>query len=192
MIQLKMKMNTSTNMKTQSDSDPFESQMKPYTEKVISCLGQTDLDKELVFPLERAIKNKTVRDVEKLFQEKNFNIFKDIYMNNARHIIENLKMSNQINNVELIDKVNFKQITIEQLVELSPEEMHKSRWQQLLEKKELDVKKLVTDPEATSELFWCSRCHRNKTRYFQRQDRSADEPMTIHITCCYCGCKWRC
>jgi len=183
MLRLKIKPNANT--------DLFCVQIKPYTDKVIACLGKTCLNKELIIPLEQAIKNKAKTDVGKLFQEDNFNTYKDIYTTIARHIIENLKSNNEINNIELIDKVNGGHITVEQLVELSPEEMYTDRWQTLIEKKILDATKLTSDPEATSELFWCSRCHRNKTTYFQRQDRCADEPMTIHITCCHCGHRWR-
>lgn len=183
MIQLKMN--------SKNNNELFASQITPYVEKIIEVLGKTQLRQDLVIPLEKAIRNKTKSDVEKLFQEDCFNTYKNIYMTNARHIIENLKTNNQINNIELIEKVNNNTITIEQLVELTPEDMYNERWKPLIEKKLLDINKLTSDPEATSDLFWCSRCHRNKTTYFERQDRSADEPMTIHITCCYCGRRWK-
>jgi len=45
---------------------------------------------------------------------------------------------------------------------------------------------------ASSEgLFQCGRCHSKKTSNIQKQTRSADEPMTIFITCLNCGKKWR-
>ena len=183
MIQLKIKPKITNEL--------FSSQIKPYTVKVIECLGKTQLKKDLIIPLECAIRKKTTVDAEKLLQENSFDTYKNMYMTISRHMIENLKTNNEINNTELIEKVNSEQIPVELLVELNPEDMHSERWRSLIEKKLLDIKKLTTDPEATSDLFWCSRCHRNSTRYFQRQDRSADEPMTIHITCCYCGKKWR-
>lgn len=184
MIQLKLK--------SQVDNDPFIEKIKPYKEKVIQCLQKTQLQNDLIIPLEQEIYKKTIQSTKDLKQDNQFNNFKDIYINLSRHMIENLKITNQINNIDLIDKVNTKQLTLHQLVNLSPEEMCQKRWQHLIERKELDAKKLISDPEATSELFWCNRCHRNKTTYFQRQDRSADEPMTVHITCCYCGHRWRC
>jgi transcription elongation factor S-II len=181
MIQLKFKQNVGD----------VSDQLRPYYDKVIFNLNKTDVDKHLVTMIEEAIRNKTYVDVEELCDSHNFDIFKNMYMNIARHIIDNLKTNNQISNIELINRVNNGEITAAQLVNLTPEEMHKSRWSSLIKKKELDAKKITSDPEATSELFWCNRCHRNKTHYFERQDRSADEPMTIHITCCYCGHRWR-
>lgn len=38
-------------------------------------------------------------------------------------------------------------------------------------------------PEATCDLFQCSKCKERKTTYFQLQTRSADEPMTTFVTC---------
>lgn len=179
-------------IKSKSINDEFFGpRMSPYIDKVIENLHKTQLKSELVEPLEIAIRQKTRRDAEKLFKIDHFETCKNIYMTIARHMIENLKNNNQINNLDLIDKVNQQQINVDQLVELKPEEMHNERWRTLLDKKKADFKKLTKDPEATSDLFWCSRCHRNKTVWFERQDRSADEPMTIHITCCYCGLKWR-
>ncbi|KAF8478244.1 transcription factor S-II-domain-containing protein [Gautieria morchelliformis] len=45
--------------------------------------------------------------------------------------------------------------------------------------------------EAETDAFQCGRCRQRKTRYFQRQTRSADEPMTIFVTCTNCGNKWK-
>lgn len=39
--------------------------------------------------------------------------------------------------------------------------------------------------------FTCSKCKKNKTVYYQKQTRSADEPMTVFLTCVTCGHKWR-
>ncbi len=44
---------------------------------------------------------------------------------------------------------------------------------------------------SNSSIYVCKKCKSNKTSYFERQDRSADEGMTVHITCCNCGQYWR-
>lgn len=178
-------------IKSKTDNELFGSQIRPYVEKVIEQFGKTQLSPELIAPLEQAIRNKTKSEVERTFCTDNFDTYKTIYMGIARHLIENLKTNNSINNTELIEKVNNKTIDVETLVELNPQEMHSERWRKCIEKKISDISKLTKDPEATTTLFWCSRCNRNKCTYFERQDRSADEPMTIHITCCHCGKKWK-
>eukprot|EP00475_Leptophrys_vorax_P040813 TRINITY_DN763_c0_g1_i2.p1 TRINITY_DN763_c0_g1~~TRINITY_DN763_c0_g1_i2.p1 ORF type:complete len:318 (+),score=82.58 TRINITY_DN763_c0_g1_i2:46-999(+) len=40
-------------------------------------------------------------------------------------------------------------------------------------------------------MFWCGKCKKNKTTYYQLQTRGADEPMTTFVTCLNCGNRWR-
>jgi len=39
--------------------------------------------------------------------------------------------------------------------------------------------------------FWCGKCKKNKTTYFQMQTRSSDEPMTTFVTCLNCHNRWK-
>ena len=41
-------------------------------------------------------------------------------------------------------------------------------------------------------MFKCGKCKSTKTRYYQLQTRSADEPMTTYVTCIGCGSHWKC
>jgi DNA-directed RNA polymerase subunit M/transcription elongation factor TFIIS len=45
--------------------------------------------------------------------------------------------------------------------------------------------------ESACTLFTCGRCKANKTWCSAEQRRSADEPMTILITCIKCGLSWK-
>ena len=40
-------------------------------------------------------------------------------------------------------------------------------------------------------VFKCGKCKSDKSTYYQQQTRSADEPMTVFITCTMCGNRWR-
>jgi len=166
-------------------------ELQPYIDKVIEHLSKTALKEELIHAVEKAIRDKTEADVEKLHKKDDFSALKTVYMTNARHIIENLRTDNSINNVNLIEKINTGVITPEKMVHLEPEDMFTERWRTLIEQRHASIDKLTQDPESTTSMFWCNRCHRNKCTYFARQDRSADEPMTIHVTCCFCNKKWR-
>ena len=169
----------------------FVNEIQPYVTKVIESLKQTQLRTELVDRVELAIRCKTQDDVKHIFMDHDWTTYRTYYLNNARHIIVNLKNGGEINNQSLIERVNTGLISPEALVVLTPQEMYVERWQSLIEKKLTANQQLLSDPEATSNLFECGRCHKKKTTYFERQDRSADEPKTIHITCCFCGHRWR-
>ena len=45
--------------------------------------------------------------------------------------------------------------------------------------------------EAMTDQFKCGRCKSRKCIYYELQTRSADEGMTIFITCLNCGNRWR-
>lgn len=44
---------------------------------------------------------------------------------------------------------------------------------------------------ATTDAFKCGKCGKRQCTYYEKQTRSADEPMTVFITCQACGNKWR-
>ncbi|GMH19367.1 hypothetical protein Nepgr_021208 [Nepenthes gracilis] len=46
-------------------------------------------------------------------------------------------------------------------------------------------------PKATTDQFKCGRCKQWKCTYYQLQTRSADEPMTIFVTCVNCNNHWK-
>lgn len=51
--------------------------------------------------------------------------------------------------------------------------------------------KAAQDTEAETDQFRCGRCGQRKTKYYQLQTRSADEPMTTFVTCINCGNRWK-
>lgn len=51
--------------------------------------------------------------------------------------------------------------------------------------------KAAQDTEAETDQFKCGRCKQRRTKYYQLQTRSADEPMTTFVTCINCGNRWK-
>lgn len=45
--------------------------------------------------------------------------------------------------------------------------------------------------EVSEGIYQCKRCGDRKTVSTEKQTRSADEPMTVFITCLSCGNKWK-
>jgi hypothetical protein len=68
-----------------------------------------------------------------------------------------------------------------------------ARTRLILREKDMEREALKAASEIDYEgLFKCAKCKSTKTRYYQMQTRSADEPMTTYVTCVNCGAKWKC
>ncbi|PWN41856.1 transcription elongation factor [Ceraceosorus guamensis] len=80
------------------------------------------------------------------------------------------------------------------LIQMKPEEMASDEVK--AEREKLQVQNLfgskaAEDQAAETDAFECGRCKQRKTRYYQKQTRSADEPMTTFVTCVVCNNKWK-
>jgi len=79
------------------------------------------------------------------------------------------------------------------ITELASSELQKQRKQE--RKDAIDATRSDWDEEKAAKtqggMFKCGKCKQSKTRHYQMQTRSADEPMTVFITCLVCGNKWR-
>lgn len=114
-----------------------------------------------------------------------------IYKCISNDILCNLDPNNAIGNTYLLPKVLDKSISIEKLVHLKPHEMFPDRWKVYVNREKHELKSLTSKPLGITSAYKCYKCGRNQCTYFERQDRCMDEPMTIHITCTYCGNKWK-
>jgi len=84
-------------------------------------------------------------------------------------------------------------ISIEKLCQMSAHEMASPEEQakrKEIEKYHLEASKL-DKLEATTDQFLCGKCKNRKCSYYQLQTRSADEPMTVFITCTVCNNRWK-
>ena len=48
----------------------------------------------------------------------------------------------------------------------------------------------INDPDYKG-IFKCNKCRQYKTTYYEMQTRSADEPMTVFVTCHVCSITWK-
>ncbi len=75
---------------------------------------------------------------------------------------------------------------------MSHQELNPERWDALIQLKSVrDKNKYEQNMEAATDSFKCRKCRSTKCTYYELQTRSADEPMTIFITCLDCGTKWK-
>jgi DNA-directed RNA polymerase subunit M/transcription elongation factor TFIIS len=105
---------------------------------------------------------------------------KEIYENKFYEIIENLEKD-----LYLYDKImNDETFDVYGTAFLKNSEINPKKWKLILDKqiyrewKEKNV-------EFTDE-YECIKCHNRKSKISQQQNRGADEPMTIFISCIVC------
>ena len=73
-----------------------------------------------------------------------------------------------------------------------PTELRPDLWKSLVDaKKERDVATSADSAVSKTNQFVCKRCKKRECAYYELQTRSADESMTIFVTCLNCGNRWR-
>ena len=165
--------------------------------KVLSSLKvlfKTLLTVEEVHKLERCIYNGTLREAGQRHIGKswNHNPFIEMYNMFAKHISANFHPDSYVENTDLYARYKSGEITFKDISEMDTYQLFEERWkesfmqQQVREKRQLEGNKSMATDQ-----FLCMRCHKRECTYYEMQTRSADEPMTIFITCLNCGKHWR-
>jgi transcription elongation factor S-II len=143
-------------------------------------------------------------EVEEAVHNK-FNHNKTDYLGKARSLCFNLKK-----NVALATQIILGQISGNELVAMTSEQLASDEKRKTMEKRASDmmaanrldweqanednINKMcgITGELLKASLFTCGRCKSIKTTSTQKQTRSADEPMTVFVLCLNCGKRWRC
>ncbi len=127
---------------------------------------------------------------EQLFHYSNNNVNK--YLEKAKYLFELFNPKSTQYNKILVSKLKKNKITPNDLIHLQPWELCKEHWEQILEEQN-KTDKIVMDKTATftTTQFTCSKCKNNECSTYSMQTRSADEPMTIFVTCIKCDNTWR-
>ena len=127
-----------------------------------------------------------------LVKKWNNSLFKTIYLNKIRSIYSNLKKDSYLENSRLLDRLMSKEFLPHNLSDMTPTHIFPEHWKSYIDnkfKKEKAVQDNVLD--AATDQFKCTRCKQKKCTYYEVQTRSADESMTIFITCLTCGKRWK-
>ncbi len=67
---------------------------------------------------------------------------------------------------------------------MTPQQMHPVRWSKELEKRR--IAEAACNDQKVTDIYKCRKCGDRKSTTTQMQTRSADEPMTIFVTCLTC------
>ena len=130
-----------------------------------------------------ALKEADQRKIVKKWDNKHF---VQIYLDRLRSIYINLK------NPEILEQIKSETIQAHTVAFMTHQEMRPDKWKELIEEKIIkDKNKFEINVEASTDTFTCRKCRSKKCTYYQMQTRSADEPMTIFVTCIDCGNRWK-
>jgi DNA-directed RNA polymerase subunit M/transcription elongation factor TFIIS len=162
--------------------------------KTLHILFNELLTNEECSQLERCIYNGALRNAGQRHIGKawSHNPFVEMYQMFAKHISANFHPSTYVQNTELYARYKAGEVSFKDISEMDTYQLFEERWkdsfmqQQVREKRQLEGNKAMATDQ-----FLCMRCHKRECTYYEMQTRSADEPMTIFITCLNCGKHWR-
>ena len=139
----------------------------------------------------KALLDKVVEIEEKLYETLKG---ETPYVNRVLEILHNLKDEN---NNEFRNDIIEGKITPEELCTMEATEMLNKNKQEEIEKQIKDkIDEVRTDwnekhGQVTEGMYKCRVCGGKKTIQHEQQTRSADEPMTLFITCVNCKYTWK-
>ncbi len=119
-------------------------------------------------------------------------LFRNIYGMQLRTVVSNLHPQSPVKNPRILERIRSGELTFEQIGGMTAQEMFPENWKQLADRMLLrEQKQLEGNKEMATDRFKCGQCKKRECTYYEMQTRSADEPMTIFITCLNCGKRWR-
>jgi DNA-directed RNA polymerase subunit M/transcription elongation factor TFIIS len=118
--------------------------------------------------------------------------FCEVYRQLVRTILSNLHPKSPVHNTRLLTRVKDGEFKLFDIPFMSSYEMFPEHWFALKDKLlQREQKILEGNKSRATDQFKCRRCQKRECTYYELQTRSADEPMTIFITCLNCGKEWR-
>jgi DNA-directed RNA polymerase subunit M/transcription elongation factor TFIIS len=153
-----------------------------------------ELTEEQRLDLERGIFNASLTEAKQRGIRRHWENpdFAETYKIIARRTVSNLDPTAYVKNGRLLARLKEGEFPAHSIPFMTALEMYPENWQELSDEQ---MKRETTALEGSNEegcdLFKCRRCGKSRTRYWEMQTRSADEPMTIFIRCLNCGKEWR-
>lgn len=118
--------------------------------------------------------------------------FKWIYTMITKRIASNFQPTSYVGNNHLIERWKDGEFTLDALGHWTPYELEPSHWKDLKDQQFRREQRILEGNLAmATDRFRCSRCQKKLCSYYELQTRSADEPMTIFISCLNCGKRWK-
>jgi DNA-directed RNA polymerase subunit M/transcription elongation factor TFIIS len=152
------------------------------------------LTKKEATDLEIGIYNWTLKTAENLDIPRNWKNkqFCTLYTDKCVNIYSNINSECYVNNKRLITRLKEKEFPPHRIAFMCAENVFPEVWEEIIDRRmKKDMHIYESKPQAMTNEFKCGKCKKNECVYQEMQIRSADEPMTIFITCLNCGNKWK-
>ena len=144
--------------------------------------------------LEKGIFEATYSSAQKNYIPRNWKVpqFVEMYRQITRSVLSNIHPDSPVKNVRLLSRVVEGEFTLSSIPSMTAYDMFPEHWFSLKDKLlQREQKILEGNKSRATDQFKCRRCQKRECTYYELQTRSADEPMTIFITCLNCGKEWR-
>lgn len=140
----------------------------------------SDADSDLIL-------NVTTRIEDAMF--KAYDGVTDKYKAQFRTLLANLKT-----NVPLREQIFAGQVSPREIAVMSAEDLMPDKMKEQIKaahEKSLHFSVSAGNQDAETDTFKCGKCGKRRCTYYQKQTRSADEPMTTFVTCLNCNHRWK-
>jgi DNA-directed RNA polymerase subunit M/transcription elongation factor TFIIS len=142
---------------------------------------------------------KSIFEASSQFAQKNYVVrswkstqFIDIYKQIFRSVVNNIHPDSPVKNPRLLLRILEGEFELSAIPFMTSYEMYPEKWFELKDRLvQREQKILEGNKSRATDQFKCRRCNKRECTYYELQTRSADEPMTIFITCLNCGKEWR-
>jgi DNA-directed RNA polymerase subunit M/transcription elongation factor TFIIS len=112
--------------------------------------------------------------------------FVHLYEKEMQDLIYDLK-----NSPVLSTKIADNLVLPHEISFMSNVQRNSEKWQLYMKKRYArEASMFEVDLSQVTDQFVCKVCKQRKCVYVEKQTRSADEPMTVFITCILCGYRW--
>ena len=168
-------------------NDPIRDKSVSKIDAVIGNMYKSRIIEKSIFNycIDYTIKNNISRNWEN-------RLFKHLYINKLISVYSNIKCDSYIQNKYFLQKINSEGFDLDNIANMSRYDIFPDRWKHLIEEK-IRKDKILSEmkPHAMTDQIQCSKCRSRKCSYYAMQTRSADEPMTMFMTCLNCNSRWK-
>ena len=162
--------------------------------QVLHSVMKEHCDEDDILDLERGIYNATLDDAKKHMVPLTWDhdTFRWMYSAVAKRTLTNFHPNSYIGNKSLIERWKEGEFTLDVIGRWTPYELNPANWKDLKDQQfRRDKRVLEGNLAMATDRFRCSQCKKKMCSYYELQTRSADEPMTIFISCLNCGKHWK-